>query len=53
MSLAEDILGFCSRCFRVRWLARIEGERSGMPHGICRSCAREEADTETADTETA
>lgn len=38
-----DVLGFCHRCFRMRWLARIDRlDAKGTPHGVCRSCAREE-----------
>jgi hypothetical protein len=35
-------LGFCDACFRVRWLATVGGNEGGqMPHGTCRTCARE------------
>jgi hypothetical protein len=40
---AFDLLGFCERCFRNRWLAvefvKTEG---GYPFGVCRSCDRED-----------
>lgn len=44
----EDVLGFCTACFRVRWLAVIEShDRRGNPQGTCRSCDREEQEAAT------
>lgn len=36
-----DILGFCEKCFRMRWLKEIVGNDKGTPFGACRSCVRE------------
>ena len=41
--MTGDVLGFCERCFRVRWLARIvRHDKRGNPVGVCRSCHRED-----------
>lgn len=46
--LNEDLLGFCTDCNRVRWLAVMDGRHEhpdpgteGFPFGTCRQCARE------------
>lgn len=45
--MSDEILGFCETCTRVRWLAWVDYEDSlGNPHGVCRSCAREEGAVE-------
>ncbi len=36
----EDLLGFCTECFRMRWLAVLDNE-APLPAGTCRQCARE------------
>ena len=41
----EDLLGFCERCYRMRWLRKVVPDPQGLngcPVGVCRSCAREE-----------
>ena len=39
----EDLLGFCERCFRVRWLALVtKVDQRGNPTGCCRQCNRED-----------
>lgn len=41
----KELLGFCTRCIRVRWLDRVNGyDSKGNPLGVCLSCAREEND---------
>lgn len=42
---APGVLGFCERCYRVRWLAvdyetGMPGNKA-FPYGVCRSCDRE------------
>lgn len=35
----ERVLGFCTSCTRVRWLALVTNyDKRGNPHGICHSC---------------
>lgn len=39
-----DVLGFCTKCIRVRWLRVITDEsEKEMPNGICRQCVREQS----------
>jgi hypothetical protein len=46
---SEDLLGFCERCFRMRWLRWLTSyDKSGNPTGICRTCAREGQTPESA-----
>lgn len=41
------ILGFCQKCFRVRWLAHVEiVDHKGNSLGTCTQCAREEEDAD-------
>ena len=36
------LLGFCTHCWRVRWLASVSHHDSkGTPHGVCLSCDKE------------
>jgi hypothetical protein len=41
----SGVLGQCNKCFCVRWLAKVtHTDARGNPHGICRSCDREEGE---------
>lgn len=39
-SAGEDVLGFCTSCVRVRWLAEVLSEDPYVM-GVCRTCDRE------------
>jgi hypothetical protein len=42
-----DLLGFCTDCFRVRWLGVVDHMGEGqVPHGTCRQCVREATEGE-------